>query len=604
LLQFAFWSLQGADQDESFLLERAFKRDKRDPMLIHSRRALAFICALFLAACATASAPQTKGEAMVAAADPRAVEAGLQMLRDGGTATDAAIAAMAVLGLVEPQSAGLGGGGFLLTYDGASENIEAFDGRETAPAGATPTMFLQADGTPLPFPLAQASGLSIGVPSLLPMLKLAHERHGHLPWARLFEPAIALAEQGFAVSPRLNHVLNDAQEIGLLKDNPAARAYFFDAAGNAWPAGHVLRNPAYAETLRALQTDPRALLHGPIAQDIVSAAQAGPRPGSLALSDLAAYQPRRLQPICGAFRVYQVCGMPSPSSGGTAVLAILGLYERARPNPDDADNVEDWSTFLWASRLAYADRDFYFADDQFVPVPQRELIAPAYLSNRATAIDLAHAPQSTLPGTPASEALRHRWGRDATLDIPGTTHLSIVDGFGNAIALTATIESGFGAQRMVRGFMLNNELTDFSFRPTIGGLPVANAAQPFKRPRSSMAPTIVLDRDGELAMVAGSPGGSGIIAYVARSLIGVLDWDQTPQQAVETGNVVARSRPARAETSRLNPSVIGALRQRGWAINDIAQEPSGLHLIRVTPQGLAGGADPRREGVAVSLPGE
>ena len=567
------------------------------------QRFIALIFALALAACATASAP-SRSEAMVAAADPRAVEAGLQMLREGGTATDAAIAAMAVLGLVEPQSAGLGGGGVMLTYDGASEAIDAYDGRERAPAGATPAMFLQTDGTPLPFELAQASGLSIGTPSLIVMLKLAHERHGRLPWARLFEPAIKLAEDGFQVSPRLAQLLADRTEHGLLKDDPAARAYFFDTEGHGWPVGHLLKNPDYAATLRAIQTDPRALLHGPIAENIVRAAQTGPRPGTLALSDLESYQPRQLDAVCGAFRVYRVCGMPSPSSGGTAVLAILGLYERARPDPDGADNVEDWAAFLWASRLAYADRDFYFADSEFVPVPQRELIAPRYLDQRAALIDLAHAPQSTPPGEPAGRALRARWGRDATGDIPGTTHLSIVDGEGNAIALTATIESGFGAQRMVGGFLLNNQLTDFSFQPSVNGLPVANAVAPFKRPRSSMAPTIVLDRDGELAMVAGSPGGSGIIAYVARSLIGVLDWGQTPQQAADTGNVVARSRPARAETSRLNPAVFAALRARGWEIRDIAQEESGLHLIRVTPDGLQGGADPRREGAAVGLAGE
>ena len=539
---------------------------------------------------------------MVAAADPRAVEAGLTMLREGGGATDAAIAAMMVLGLVEPQSAGLGGGGFMLTYDARRERIDAFDGRERAPAGATPTMFLREDGTPLPFREAQASGMAVGTPSLLPMLFLAHQRHGKLPWARLFEPAIALAENGFEVSPRMAMSL---ERYGpAMRDDPDARAYFYDADGAPWKAGHVLRNPAYAETLRALQADPRALLHGPLAEQIVAKVQGHARPGTLSLADLEAYQPRRLNPICGRYRLYQVCGMPSPSSGGTAVIALLGLYERARPHPDDENNVEDWAAFLWASRLAYADRDFYFGDDEFAPVPAREMIAPSYLDQRARLIDLQHAPQSTPPGAPAGEALRQRWGRDASLDMPGTTHLSIVDGEGNAIALTATIESAFGSQMLAGGFLLNNQLTDFSFLPEVDGRPVPNAVAPFKRPRSSMAPTIVLDRDGELAMVAGSPGGSGIIAYVARALIGVLDWGQSPQQAADTGNVVARNVPARLETPRLPPFVSPALQERGWRIEEISQEVSGLHLIRVSPEGLEGGADPRREGVAVGMEGE
>ncbi len=366
---------------------------------------------------------------------------------------------------------------------------------------------------------------------------------------------------------------------------------------------HILRNPAYAATLRRLAAEgPSALTQGAIAEEIVAVAQRGPRAGTLSLADLQAYAPQREAPICGTFRIYRVCGAPSPSSGGEAVIAILGLYERARPAPESAANVDDWAAFLWASRLAYADRDHYMADDEFAPVPEQALIAPAYLDQRALLIDLAHAPRSVTPGEPAGHELFTRWGRDATGDRPGTTHLSVVDAEGNAVALTATVESAYGAQRMAAGFFLNNQLTDFSFLPTIDGKPVANAAAPRKRPRSSMAPTIVTNRDGDLVMVIGSPGGSGIIAYVSRALIGTLDWGQSPQEAVDTGNVVARMPPARVESARLPPGIAAALTARGWSIQEIAQEASGLHAIRVTPQGLEGGADSRREGIVGRLP--
>jgi gamma-glutamyltranspeptidase/glutathione hydrolase len=566
--------------------------------------AIALLLSILLVACATAPAP-ARVQAMVVAADPRAVEAGLAMLRDGGNATDAAIATELVLGLVEPQSSGIGGGGFLLHYDGASEAIVSYDGRERAPAGATPDMFLNVDGRPMPFPDAQASGRSIGTPSLMAMLKLAHDENGALAWAKLFEPAIALAENGFVISPRMASVLAGAAQRGRLRDDPAARAYLFDESGAPWPAGHLLRNPAYAATLRRLAAEgPSVLAHGAIADEIVAAARRGPREGTLSLADLQSYAPRRLEPICGVFRVYRVCGAPSPSSGGEAVIAVLGLYERARPAPDGAANIDDWSAFLWASRLAYADRDHYFADNEFVPVPEQALIAPAYLDERARLIDLAHAPNGVAPGEPAGHELFARWGRDQTGDQPGTTHISVVDAQGNAIALTATVESAYGAQRMAAGFFLNNQLTDFSFAPSIDGKPVANAVAPRKRPRSSMAPTIVTDRDGELVMVIGSPGGSGIIAYVSRALIGTLDWGQSPQDAVDTGNVVARTPPARVESSRLPLGIAAALTARGWSVQEIAQEASGLHAILVTPEGLEGGADSRREGIVGRLPAE
>ncbi|MEQ1708002.1 MAG: gamma-glutamyltransferase family protein [Terricaulis sp.] len=561
---------------------------------------------LLVAACVATPAPtETQppaphGEAMAAAADPRAVDAALEMLRQGGSAVDAAIAAELVLGLVEPQSSGLGGGGFLLFYDAASERISGYDGRERAPAAATPDMFLDASGQPIEFYDAQASGRSIGTPLLTPMLKLAHENHGRLEWGRLFEPAIRLAEDGFAISPMVAAYLRlDAHQMRL-RDDPAARAYFFDTQGRPWPAGHVLRNPAYAATLRAIATQgPEALSEGDIAQSIVAAAQRGPRAGALTLEDLHSALPLRFEPICARYRVYRVCTAAPPSSGN-ATLAILGLYERARPQPVGPSNSDDWAAFLWASRLAYADRDHYMADSEFVPTPTQELIAPAYLDERARQIDLQHAPARVSPGMPAGRELFERWGAAFSDDI-GTTHLSIVDRWGNAVALTATIESLFGSQRMASGFLLNNQLTDFSFRPSINGRPVANAVAARKRPRSSMSPTIVTDSEGQLVLVIGSPGGSDIIGYVARATIGILDWNLPVQDALASGNATARFGAVEAEPERWPAGIAETLTARGWRLGPVEGQ-SGLHAIRVTPRGLEGGADPRGEGSVGRLP--
>ena len=568
-------------------------------MYFTGRSMLAGIAMLALtSACsATEQGPAARGEAMVAAADPLAVEAGLEMLRAGGSAIDAAIAVELTLGLVEPESSGIGGGGFLIHYTGSSEKIDAYDGREWAPAGATPDMFL-VDGKPLDFPLAQASGKSIGTPALIPMLKLVHEQHGRLPWAQLFQPAIRLAEDGFVVGPRLSKSFADNKAT--LESDPEARALYLDAAGKPWPKGHLFKNPAYARSLRAIAADgPKALTQGPMAEAIVAAAQRQPRAGTLTVADLQAYKPRRLDPLCGAYRVYRVCTMPSPSSAN-AMLSILGLYERARPQPDGPTNVEDWAAYVWASRLSYVDRDHYMADDRFVTAPTKELIAPAYLDARAKLIDLAKGPMAIPVGTPAGDALRNKWGSEAMQE-HGTTHLSVVDGYGNAVSLTATIESEYGAHRMANGFWLNNQLTDFSLEPVINGKPVANAVAPRKAPRSSMSPSIITDKDGELVLVAGSMGGSTIIASVSRSIIGVLDWKQTPQEAVGTPAVFARTPDIAVETSRMAPSMTDALRKLGWKIVDEGLY-SGTHVIQVTPNGLAGGADPREEGVAIALP--
>ena len=571
------------------------------------KRTAALLLALVVVACASASAPtregaSPRGEAMATAANPYAVDAAVEILRAGGSAVDAAIAAELVLGLVEPQSSGLGGGGFLMFYDAQSERITGYDGREWAPAGATSTMFLDARGRPLQFADAQASGLSTGAPLLVPMLKLAHEDHGRLPWARLFEPALRLADQGFIVSPRMARLVAAAGERGRLRADFAARAYFFDREGRPVQAGTLLRNPQYAATLRAIaEQGPRAMTEGPIAEGIVEAARRQPRGGSLTLADLQAAQPRRFEPVCGPFRVYRVCSTAPPASGAT-VLQILGIYERARPHPEGAQNTDDWSAYLWASRLGYADRDHYVADDQFVPVPTQEMIAPAYLDERAREVDLAHTPTRVRAGMPAGAELYERWGND---DGPenGTTHIAIVDAWGNAVSMTATVESAFGSQRMTNGFLLNNQLTDFAFSPTLNGRPVANAVEPRKRPRSSMSPVIVTDRNGELVLVIGSPGGSSIVGYVARATIGILDWNMPVQDVINLSNATARSSPVNIEDDRMPAGMIDALRARGWEFRDITGlEESGLHAIRVTPRGLQGGADPRREGTVVSIP--
>lgn len=564
-----------------------------------ARRVAGVTALAMLVACTNAPGESArKGEAMVAASDPLAVEAGLEMLRAGGSAVDAAIAVELVLGLVEPESSGLGGGGFLLHYSGENAKIDAYDGREWAPAGATPDMFLQADGKAMPWEMAQASGKSIGTPALIPMLTLAHQQHGKLPWAKLAEPAIKLAEDGFVVGQRLSKSFVTWKAV--LENDPQARMLYLDAAGQPWPRGHVLKNPEYAKTLRAIVAEgPKALTQGAIAVGIVSAAQRQPRAGTLTAADLQAYQPRRLDPLCGVYRVYRVCTMPSPSSAN-AMLSILSLYERARPQPVGPNNVEDWAAYIWASRLSYVDRDHYMADDRFVQAPTKELIAPSYLDARAKLIDLSKGPTVMPVGTPAGEALRDKWGSEAMQE-HGTTHLSVVDHDGNAVSLTATIESEYGSHRMAGGFWLNNQLTDFSLEPMIDGKPVANAVAPRKAPRSSMSPSVITDKNGKLVLVAGSMGGSTIIASVSRSIIGVLDWKQTPQEAVGTQAVFARTPSISYEADRMPKEMADALSKLGWRMTPEALY-SGTHMIQLTPGGLVGGADPREEGMAVALP--
>ena len=551
----------------------------------------------------------------VAAANPLAAQAGQEVLQAGGSAVDAAIAVQMVLTLVEPQSSGIGGGAFLLHFDG--KKTEAFDGRETAPAGATPTLFLDADSKPLPFKSAVLGGRSVGVPGVLRMLFLAHQQHGKLPWKTLFAPAIRLATAGFAISPRMATLLA-AEEA--LKTDPDALAYFFDSHAKPWPEGHVLRNPELAAVLQALADQgPDALMVGPVAQTIVDRVHSHANPGSVTLSDLAAYRPMVREPLCFDYSVtlpassYRICGMPPPSSGTLAIGQILGILnasgqaglplELGQPGPQ-------WlHLYTEASRLAFADRAQYVGDPAFVAAPGSNwasLLAPDYLATRAAAIDI-NGPRmkSVLPGTPGPIGVTY--APMPTQTEHGTSHISIVDKFGNALAMTTTIEDAWGARLMVNrgvglagGFLLNNQLTDFSFEPSeADGKPVANRVEPGKRPRSSMSPLLVFDKaTNRLVMSAGSPGGAFIIHFAAKTLLGVLNWGLNPEQAINLPNFGSLGGPLLLEQERFDATTIAELRARGHTVMEVPM-PSGLQAIQRTPQGYFGGADPRREGIVL-----
>lgn len=540
-------------------------------------------------------APDWSKGAMVAAANPLAVEAGLEILRAGGSAVDAAIAVQAALGLVEPQSSGIGGGAFMLHYDAATGDVSAYDGREVAPMGAQPDMFMGANGQPLPFWDAVKSGRSTGVPGVVAMLHLAWQDHGDLGWDRPWQPAARLARSGFALTPRFVEMAGQVKRF--TTPGSGAAAYLYDSSGNPHPVGHVLRNPAYAETLERIGREgPSAFYQGPIAEAMVAAVAQAPLPGTLSLQDLSAYRPRRIEPVCASYRVRLVCGMGPPSSGGIGVLATLGILENFDMAASGPGTVLGWHRFIEAQRLAYADRDTYVADDTFVAVPVAGLLDRAYLRSRAGLIG-ERAATTVEPGTPPGATPR---GRDATGNVFGTTHFVVVDGRGNVVSMTTTVEAPYGSQRMVAGFFLNNQLTDFSFRPVdAAGQPIANAVGPGKKPRSSMSPTIVFDAEGRFEVAVGSPGGNAIIAYVAKTLVGMLDWGLTPQAAIDLPNVIARRVPISIERSRMDPALVSGLEGIGHSFDANARaEGSGIHAVMVTPTGLVGGADPRREGVA------
>jgi gamma-glutamyltranspeptidase/glutathione hydrolase len=551
---------------------------------------------------------------MAAAANPLAAEAGREMLRQGGSAIDAAIAMQAMLTLVEPQSSGIGGGAMIVLWDG--KQVRTYDGRETAPAGATEKLFLRADGQPMSFPQAQIGGRSVGTPGVLRALEMAHKQHGRLPWAKLFEPAIKLAEQGFAISARLHSLL---ESDPVIRQSPDMAKYFLNADGSVKAVGTRLQNPALAAVLKRIANEgPDALYKGPIAEEIVAKVQGHANPGSLSLNDLQRYQAKERAPLCTDYKRWQVCGMPPPSSGGIAVAQILGTLQALEtrdtrlsltplkplktdkpagiePDPQAVHLIAE------AERLAYADRAQYVADTDFVPVPVKGLVDPGYLASRASLIG-ERSMGSAKPGTPPGVQVAYAPDR-SPLRI-STSQVVAVDDLGGAVSMTTTIEAAFGSHLMVQGFLLNNQMTDFSFIPEENGQKVANRVEPGKRPRSSMAPTLIFDRhSGEFVATVGSPGGSQIIEYVAKTTVGLLDWNLDPQSAISLPNFGSRNGPTELEQGQFSPALIQALKDKGHAVNEIDMTSGTQAIVRVKDaQGkasLEGGADPRREGEAL-----
>lgn len=601
-------------------------------MFLISRRSLTVIAAaLALAACHTPVNEQPPAPElgsgyrtdlstrhaerhMAAAANPLAAEAGREMLRQGGSAIDAAIAMQAVLTLVEPQSSGIGGGAFIMLWDG--HNVQAYDGRETAPAGATQRLFLKGDGTPMAFTDAQIGGRSVGTPGVLRALEMAHKKSGHLPWAKLFEPAIRLSEQGFAISPRLHSLIAADRFIA---QSPDMAAYFLNADGSPKATGTLLKNPALAVVFKRIAKEgPDALYQGPIAEEIARKVQGHHNAGSLSQADLKGYAAKQRAPLCTDYKQWKVCGMPPPSSGGIAVAQILGTLQALEtrdprlaiapmtpiksaspaglePTPEAVHLLAE------AGRLAFADRALYVADADFTPVPVAGLVAPSYLAQRATLIG-ERSMGIAKPGQPAGIQVAYAPDR-SPLRI-STSQVVAVDDQGGAVSMTTTVEAAFGSHVMVQGFLLNNQMTDFSFIPEENGQPVANRVQPGKRPRSAMAPTLVFDRHtGELLATVGSPGGSQIIEYVSKSLVAMLDWKLDPQAAISLPNFGSRNGATELEVGLFSPALKQTLKDKGHALSEIEMTSGVQAIVRTRDaQGkvtLSGGADPRREGEAL-----
>ncbi|QIK96863.1 gamma-glutamyltransferase family protein [Sphingomonas sp. HDW15A] len=560
--------------------------------------------ALALAACSQSPRPQSAAPAssratpaFVIAANPLAAEAGREVLERGGSAADAAIAVQAMLSLVEPQSSGVGGGAFLNYYDAASRSLTIYDGREVAPAQATASMFLGADGKPLSFSKAVLSGRATGVPGAIAAFAEAHRAHGKLPWRELFSSARKTASDGFIVSPRLARMV-----AGRFPQNgtPDTQAYFRQGPGGALvKAGDRLRNPAYANFLgRLSENGPAALYAGETAARIVERLRQGELPGSMTMADLAAYQPVRREALCRPWRGYSVC-VPPPPSSGVGLLELLGLLERtdiARRGPNDP---QSWFLFAEASRLMYADRDHYVGDPAFVSVPVEGLLDPAYLDSRVKRIG-TNAMVKPEAGNPPGASLT---ARDFTQEPAGTSHFVVGDAEGNVLSVTTTVESIFGSGRMVDGFFLNNQLTDFSFDPRrADGGPAANAVAGGKKPRSSMVPTILLTNDGRFAGAIGSAGGNAILAFVAKSLVASVMWGEPMQQALARPNLVARGSSFGGEVEKFPPAILEALRERGVNIEPGQGEDSGVHGVLVRDGRIDGGYDPRREGRVIVIP--
>jgi gamma-glutamyltranspeptidase/glutathione hydrolase len=553
---------------------------------------LLFACAVLLAVSAPAEAEAPAKHHMIAAANPYASQAGLDMLRAGGSAVDAAIAAQMVLTLVEPESSGIGGGAFMMLYDPAKKHMTSFDGREIAPASATPTMFEDANGKPRAHMDAIPGGLSVGVPGVVAMLELAHQKYGRLPWAKLFAPAIKLAEDGFPVGRKLAATLRAYPQMAAMPD---IKRYFYHPDGTPLAQGEILKNPELAETLRAIAKDgSKAFYSGPVAQAIVDAVQHAPiNPAGMQLSDLASYQAKERAPVCGIYRIYRLCSMGPPSSGGISVLQILGMLERFPSSELQPNTLSEVHLFSEASRLAFADRAKYIADADLVSVPTAGLLDRDYLHQRAMLIDPAHDMGTALAGDPP---VKHAdYAPQRTKQLPGTSHLSVVDDRGEVVSMTTTVEFVFGSEIMAKGFFLNNQLTDFSFDAVRDGKPVANAPAPGKRPMSAMAPTIAFTRDGKFAFALGSPGGPAIIPYVAETLVAMIDGKLDPQAASALPHHVNPNGPTVLESGTSIETLGPQLTAMGHQVISRPLE-SGLHIIERVKGGYIGGADPRRDG--------
>jgi len=562
----------------------------------------AVVCGSFGAGAAWAKAPVLPARetfaphAMVAAANPLAVQAGVKVLQAGGSAADAAVAVQAVLGLVEPQSSGLGGGAFMLYYDAKTKRTTAYNGRETAPAGATAEMFEGPDGKPLGHFVGVLSGRSTGALGAINMLAMAQKAHGRLAWSKLFGDAERLGDQGFTVSPRLAKMIGLFMQLG---KTPDSIAFFSKPDGGVYKAGDLFKNPAYAATIRRVAAEgPAALSTGEIARAIVAKTREEPRPGTLTVADLAGYRPKAEEPLCRPYRAYVICA-PPPPAGGVGVLEILGILEHTDIATRGPKDPQAWVEFVEASRLGYADRDHYVGDPSFVHVPTAGLVDAGYDGVRAglmptDGVVAGNPPYGSPPGATAA-------GPDHTPEPGGTSDFAIVDAEGNVVSITTTVESVFGSGRATHGFFLNNQLTDFSFSPTNDdGTPAANAVAPGTRPRSSMAPVIVFKRladgkRGDFVMALGSPGGNSIVAYVAKALVGIIDWKMAPVDAFALPNIVARG-PAVSVERGADPAVIAALQAHGLTVQTDQGEDSGLHAVVRTAGGYIGAADPRREG--------